>query len=639
MNMKAKNPLELIYKYKWLIVVLTLVIGLSASFILAQKQSYTATAIIEYTNAGAVDGKAPDNTEIDTSEIYCTEVMTEVFERMGMTYDVYNLDKFRSKVKVGAIQTEEEKAIQEAKNEKGEEPETKPTKYVVTLTLNKKDAADPQVMARQIMDNMLDVFQRVYAERHIGARVVINDIVGTDETNYDYIEAIEAIEENVVSTLEILSNYTQSANTFRSTETGYSFGDLYREYELIQNNKIPDLYACILTNKLTKNAEILLAKYEQRIENYKIDLDTATKEIDDIKQIIETYVAMMRESNNTQITHEYILDEVYDAYYQKHTQGSDPVWVRPDETVEYDVLLDGYVANRTSYEHTLIEIAYCQYIIETYSGKMYGEDTGVVLDKPTTVGVDSKSVDTAADVEMKLKNLSAELDELYDKLAKVNTEYNEYAGAMNVGLVSTIIVTANLKVLLYSIIALVALAIIISMAVIFFSRVAEIMDYYMFVDQKLQIRNRAACDRYLEKNQKRLLRREFVALSINIANIRGKNEAYGREECDTMIRKFAEILKRVLPADDASCILAVNGLGQFVAFIDGITEFQATEYMNRISDEVGLVNPSLHCPIEYSYGIAEAGKEEIYRLRDLMLRAINKANNRTDCAASRSDRT
>lgn len=645
--MKELNPIAIINKYKVLIIALSLIAGAAFSIFLSQNQSYTATAIIEYTNSRASEGKAPDGTEIDTSEIYCAEVMKEVFQRMGLSYDDYNLDRFRSKIVVTPILSSEEQAVQEGKNERGEEYENEPTKYMISMTLNKEDAADPEVFARQVMDNMLDVFQRVYAENHVGSSTVVNDVVTLDESNYDYIEAIEAIETRVVDTLTSLSQYAMNNSTYRSVTTGYSFNDLYREFAMLESSDIPQIYSYILDNKITKNQDVLLAKYRQRIEDYDITKASSVREIADIKEIISAYVNMMRESGNTSITYEYILDQVYDSYYQDRTSGSDEtVWMQPDETVEYDVLLENYIKNRSEYEYTLIEIAYCEYILETYGGLVTTPDTTepvegeegaeAVVAAPAVAQPLVLTLDPAMaeQTEEMLDALMTKLDVLYERMSAVYAEYSEYAGAKNVGLISNIVVVENVKILLYSIIAVVAFALMISLATVLFGRMGEIFDYYMYMDHKLMIPNRNACDRYMKRYQRQLLRRDFSVLAIHVDDVRGKNDAYGRDECDAMMKKLVEIMEKVFPGEPES-FMAVNGLGQFVVFLNGITEPQAKAYMDYIRDEALEYNTLTECPIEYTWGVAEAEKENIYRIHNLMIAAINQANSPAEAGVVR----
>ena len=139
-------------KYQFLIVILSLLAGLFFYVYMQRQQTYSATAVISYTNDGAEDGLAPDGSQIDVSEIYSSQVMSRVFERMGLNYDDHNLDELRSRVSINEIVSEEDKAVAEAKNEAGETVESKPTKYYVTFTAKRNDSDQPEKFARQVLD-------------------------------------------------------------------------------------------------------------------------------------------------------------------------------------------------------------------------------------------------------------------------------------------------------------------------------------------------------------------------------------------------------------------------------------------------------------------------------------------------------
>ena len=666
--MKNFNPIATMKKYKFWIIGLSLLAGIVCFFVLNRQQSYTATAILEYTNEEASQGLAPDGTTIDPSEIYSTEVMKQVFIRMDMDFESFNLDKFRSKVVVEQLLTDEETAIQEALNEKGETMTAVPTKYSVSITLDKNDAAEPQIFVRQLMENMLDVYLSVYGEEHVSGKIQVNDIVTLQESDFDYIEAVEVIDEDVSGIVSSLANSISYGDSFRSAAVGYSLSDLYREFRLIEENDIPNLYAYILNNKITKNADILIAKYQQRIEAYKINNEASLRQIRDIKEIIAAYIDMMRQSGNTDITYEYILDEVYDSYYQDQVhldQNGDPTWINPDETVEYEVLLESYIEDRRAYEYALIEIAYCEYIIEIYGGTVEAAPVETPVEAaPVETPVETPAetpaetpVETpaeppaeeggepaeseavtgeplipeisitgdAAGAEQQINDLMVKLDDLYTKLATVKTEYNAYSGAANVGLITNIVVAADVQVMLYTLILMIACFVCISALVIFVDRFSDILHYHIYMDRKFHVGNRSACDRYLARHEKRMLSGDTVCIAINVTNLRGKNAEYGRETCDAMIRTLVNLMKRIFPGEP-ECFMALNGQGQFVVFLEGIRDAQARAYMEYLSREAAGYNAEAACPIEYHYGIAEAEKEDIFQIRNLLVCAVNKAN-------------
>lgn len=632
--MKNFNPIATMKKYKFWIIGLSLLAGIACFFVLNHQQSYTATAILEYTNEEASQGLAPDGTTIDPSEIYSTEVMKQVFIRMDMDFESFNLDKFRSKVVVEPLLTDEEEAIQEALNEKGETMTTIPTKYSVSITLDKNDAAEPQIFVRQLMENMLDVYLSVYGEEHVSGHIQVNDIVTLQESDFDYIEAVEVIDEDVSEIVNSLANSISYGDGFRSAAVGYSLSDLYREFLLIEENDIPHLYAYILNNKITKNSDVLIAKYQQRIEAYKIDNEASLRQIQDIEEIIAAYIDMMRQSGNTDITYEYILDEVYDSFYQDRVhldRNGDPIWINPDETVEYEVLLESYIEDRRAYEYALIEIAYCRYIIEIYGGTVKASaeegkvraESGQGLGEPLTpeIGITGD----AAGAEQQINDLMVKLDDLYTKLATVKTEYNAYSGAANVGLITNIVVAANVQVMLYTLILMIACFVLISAVVIFVDRFTDILNYHIYMDRKFHVGNRSACDRYLARHEKRMLSGDTVCIAINVTNLRSKNAEYGRETCDVMILALVNLMKRVFPGEP-ECFMALNGQGQFVVFLEGIRDAQARAYMEYLARETAGYNAEAACPIEYHYGIAEAEKEDIFQIRSLLVCAVNKAN-------------
>lgn len=638
--MKKFSPVSLIRKYKFLIIGIAVIAGIAAYGFFNMQQTYTASALIEYTNSTAEEGLAPDGTEIDTSEIYSTDVMKEVFARMGLSYDDYNLDEFRSKVVVEPVMTSEEEAVQEAVNEQGEEVETQPTRYMVSLTLSHSDSSDPAKFAREILDNMLDVFLEKYGENHVNSGSFVNRVSEINMADYEYLEIIETIDSAVETTYQSISGYIEGQVNFVSSENGYSFQDMYQEFSSLLSNEIPDAYAYILNNKIAKDTDVLLAKYQNRIENYQLDNESSQTMIDDIQEIIDTYVRMMRESGNTNITYEYILNEIYDQYNANvasdgtaadgEESSTAESWVPVDETVQYDQLLENYVTNRSEYENAIIDIAYCQYIIDLYSNESEaGQDvTDVLTDVDSTAvyededATDAEKQQTVVDL---LDSIVEKTNTLYDRLIVLSEEYNQYAGAQNISLNSDITVAANIQTLLYSMIVVIVAAIMAALGVLIIGRMGDIINYYLYTDRILLMPNRAACDQYLKKNEKVMLANNFVCIAIMLRQVKEKNKQYGREACDEMMKNFARYLGEVFPQNDSG-LMAVNGLGQFVLFMENTTEEQAEAYMTYLSEIVQKYNETAKCSIEYRFGIAEAETEGIFRIRELMICAINKSS-------------
>ena len=674
--MQKFSPLAYIRKFQILIIIGALAAGLLSYEYFASKQNYTVSAIIEYTNKRASEGYSPDGKEIDTSEIYSVSVMQDVFDRMGLDYDSYNLDQLRSQVVVTPILSEEEKAMQEAQNDEGEESTVKATKYMVSFTASKEDSDQPANFARQVLDNMLDAFLADYAENHVGGGTIVSNLSGLYDGNYDYLEMIEIIDDDVQKTHQSLSKRIESMQNsplyyHRSASTGYTFMDLYREFEIIYKIDIPNIYAYILNNRVSRDRDILISKYQKRIEDYEISNNANIAQSQAITEIIDAYVQMMRESGNTNITYEYILDDVDDDYYRYLQQDEDEEgeaavkWERPDDTVKYDVLLEDYVKNNTNVEYDKINIDYCRYIIGIFSGEIsasggaamaFGKDVSVSgedavavdedaatleesdeisgEDIPVSAGdaaqtiqqIDISASGSGAEAQEMLDSVVSRLNELYRMLDRTLAEYNEYAGAANISLGSNVILQPGRKLMLYSGIVIIVCAVMLSIVVIVLSRVGEIFHYHVYMDHKFQIPNRSACDSYMEGYSNHILPEHISCIAITADEVRQKNDQYGVEACDEMLRKLIEILQSAF-ASAGDIFISVNGLGQFIVFAKNTSYGQAEACMQYAASVVSDYNKDAECKISYRYGIAESKNDSLYQIKALLMKAIEKCAN------------
>lgn len=618
--MQKFSPWAYIRKFQILIVAVTLAAGVFSYKFFSGRQEYTVSAIIEYTNERAKEGFSPDGAEIDTSEIYSASVMQDVFGRMGLDYSTNNLDDLRSRIVVRPILTEEQKAVQDAQNETGEESTVKATRYQVSFSANRDDSDQPANFARQLMDNLLDAFLADYAEQHIGGGTISGNLSGIDNGNYDYLEMIEIMEEGVNNTLQTLQGRVNALQGsplyfYRSAQTGYTFMDLYREFDLVSQIDIPNIYAQILKNRASRDKDVLISKYRKRIEDYEIDGTVNSSNTEAITQVISAYVNMMRESGNTNFTSEYIIDGIENSNWyvqqQGDAEGTGVVREPADETVKYDALLQEYVQNRTNWEYNELNKAYCEYVIGVFS-ETEGE----------------AAADVNAETEGMLEEAVARLNELYRLLSRTMDEYNEYAGAANISLDSNVVLQAGMMLELYSGIVMIACAVLMSIAIVAIGRLADIFGRYLYIDPKFNIPNRVACDRYIDRCSKRLLPEGFSCVAVVADRVRQKNERYGVQACDEMLKSLIAILQAAFARVD-DCFLSVNGLGQFVLFAKSTADplEACMRYVERAAAEY---NEGKECRISYQYGIAESRRDSIYQIKELLVQAMGK------CAGSGS---
>lgn len=329
----------------------------------------------------------------------------------------------------------------------------------------------------------------------------MNDIY---DKGYDYIEMMDVIDESLTATLQTLNGKISGDSTFRSSVTGYSFSDLYREYELLQNIEVPKITAQILAGKITKNRDILLAKYRNRNNDLSIENSASEQEVEKIMGVIDSYVQMMSDSGNTNITSEYILSDIYDD-----TQGG--LYSKTDQTTSYDKLFIRYVQDRTGYTANEIDAAYNQYILDTFSDAQ-----------------EESSEEDQQAVTQAIRSLVEKINTLYADMEETTDEYNEYLGAANISVLSSVGVTEKISINKFTMMIVVVFGVFGCLGAIALGRLWDIIEYYMFTNKTVNLPNRAHCDQFIAGMENKMLSNSYVCVAFKLTNLQEENRRLGR---------------------------------------------------------------------------------------------------------------
>ncbi len=378
------------YLKKWLPLILCffVIMTIVSYEILGSRQKYTASAVIEYCNEEAKDGYAPDGSQIDVTEIASSANMAKVMANLGLSNEYYSLDAFCAGINIRPIIEEQAESIQEAVNEEGEEYTVQPTSYIVSCTL---DSTGSTGLVRDIFNELLDVYFSDYSSKHINQAQVNNQTKNLMDTDYDYLEMIELINAQLADTTENLHYRCTRSPEFRSADTGYSFADLRDQFTLLRDVNVYRLYSLVLGNRITKDKEVLLNKYANRIANYNLDGEKAQEDTQEVLDIIRSYVDKMRQSGNTGIDATYILQDVYGEDWEERSAGGQHV----DRTVQYDELLRSWIAYQNAWDYARIDAAYCQFIIQIYQNDTVSLEEASRLFEDSPKQEPSENVDSA----------------------------------------------------------------------------------------------------------------------------------------------------------------------------------------------------------------------------------------------------
>ena len=607
--MKNFQILRYLKKLLPIIVVFCVIATYAINFKLKSLNTYVASEVIHYNDPAAEQGLTPTGSKLDVNEIKSSAVMSKVVERMGLT-GIYSVDSLISRVSITPLPDADKVAQKEAKLEEGEEYIYEPSTYIVSFTATNNEGS---VFARTILDETLDIYFAEYSQKYVNVAPANNVIDNIESENYDYIELVELIDTGVDQTLSTLYQRMEQNPYYRATGTGVSFSDLADDFNCLRSVRLSSLFSKIYKYQITKNKTVLVSDYTTRIDNNSIQNTKEESIIKDTVDVINAYVEKMRESGNTNITYEYILDTVHDKNLLEAAPG--------DQTVTYDELIFSWRDHNESKEHLIIDTAYSHYIIDTFSactGKCNNKEC--LLSSKTCTEIYNADYDKIkTEIDEEIKSLIADLSTLYNTTMKTNDEYNQYLGASYISVLSSASVKPSVNVGLYTIIAFFFLIFLCCGGAIVLGRIGDIINYMFYTDHLTGFNNRAYFDKYLKSMEKKLLDDGTVFAIVDISNLIYINTEYNRQVGDDIIKIFTSFLKEAFGKTDAEFIY--NGNGSFVILVKNSDYITVEDILRIFSLKLNEREDYKNIRLEYKIGIAETFKEN-QTARKLLSEAI-----------------
>lgn len=584
-----------IFRYLRKLLPLILVFCLVSTFFVYYKLSasnqYVASEVIHYNDEQAEKGLAPTGEKLDVNEIKSSAVVSKVVDRMGLT-GIYSVDSIISRIEIIPIEDQDKVAQKEAKLEEGEEYIYEPSTFIVSFTASSAEGAD---FARTILDETLDVYFAQFSQKYVNVSPANNTIENLNAGNYDYIEMVETIDQSVDETLSTLYQRIDQNNYYRSTKTGASFSDIANEFDYIRQVKVSSLFSEIYKYQITKSKSVLVSDYTTRIDNNDIANVKEDSIVEDVVAVIDAYVTKMRESGNTNITYEYILDNLHERNLEEYFS---------DQTVTYDELIYSWKDHNENKQHAVIDSAYCKYVIDTFTsctGLCGG--TCQNSDQTCTALYHEDYDQMQKKIEDEIASLIEELNALYTKTTKTNEEYNEFLGASYISVLSTASVKESVNVKLYTIIAFVFLMVVCCGGLIVLARLGDIINYIFYTDHLTGFNNRAYFDKYLKSKEKKLLDNGNVYCMVDIINLAHINGDHSRTVGDEVIKLFTGYIKEVFGKVKAEYIY--NGNGSFVMLVEKSDYITVEDMMALFRLRLDEREEHRELVLEYKIGIAE----------------------------------
>lgn len=590
--MKNFDLLRYLKKW-WFLIMLIMAVGCFGVYqFISSRQSYTATAVIQYTNANASQGLNADGSKIDPTEITSASVINKTIEELGLTAST---ESIRSKISVKEVIPEDEETKKETALADGEDYEYYPTIYQVSFTVASKDATD---YARKVLDSVLTNYFQYYSETHVDSTLFPNNASNVSVQNYEYIDCVEILRNNANESVTFLQNKADEKYGFYSVKSGYSFSDLVSEYEYLTENALNDLYAYIIKNKLVQNHTMLINTEKNTVLRYQLQIDSLNNNIAEAKAIIDQFgdktldgAAVYSGDRNadggeTQI----ITDVVRDT----DVQPSGNV------TTTYDKLIRNYANLHSKLVDATIAQGQAQEILDVYEG--------------VTADTDPNSAE-AQWASARIDELVQKFTELYNLALETVDEFNQVNGADNIEMKNSIIVAEKLNLKLYAALSVVLFLFVGCFCAIFLGRLGDFVDYYLYVDKKSGLPNRERCDAMVERYSTARLKGQFSVIHIQL-----DLSAMSRNDGDKALRllgdQLAYIFRSLGFAGD-------NGAGHFIILLEDCSFDLAKNCIARLSSLLAKTEFSKFGPCVY-VGIANSTKDDVHEVRALLRLSIRR---------------
>ena len=593
--MKKFDILRYLRRFFALVLAVTMAGTVVVYWYCKNNQTYTASVNIKYLHDGIKDGFAPDGTAMNVDEIYSSKVISQAMESLGLQSGI-NL--VRSHCTVEELIPDDQKALQEALIDKGEESTYFPDEYKVTLVVDGSLGAS---YARRVLDAIVSSYSTIYTEEYVELPLTMNPSSGLLNSGYDYYECVDVLSADTTEVLNYLEDKKTNYPNFRSSVTGYTYEDLYDIYKMLYDYEIPSLYANVMTGPQVRNADKLCRSLTQSIESSVQNEQVYQEREAYLSGLIQNY----SEKNRDLINYHYHNDanDSGTDYILKNVEAYDD---NQSKQITYDSLILEYVEIDKTLRSSAIRRAYTQQLLDTFQA---------------AGGVGGDEASHAA-IESEINKYEQTLVDYYQIVNQTSMEHNRSLSADYLQTTSSTRVWPSINTKLYLAIGFVFFFLVGCALAVVVGRSRDFVEYFMYVDKKTGMPNREKLNVYISGMADRILPEDYTCFALQLDNLTEMSRRFGYHVGDGILKDFSGLLQLM---GDTDGTVGYNGAGKFLAFFDECSTRKA-EVMIRILqsqvNEYNKLNPEY--PILFTAAWATTSEEELYHVRDLVRCAQKK---------------
>lgn len=429
MSVTIWDLFKYIFKWKWIILIVTVCALLTARFYVKSNQTYNSKVIIQYTDSCISEGKTLDGQPFDSNEIKSPAVIDNVLKELG--YENNKIDSIRQRISISPVTPKDKTAIKEAKEKLGEEYVYYPNTFVVSYK-----GGGSYETTRDTLDSLISSYFEYYSENYLYLATLTEVDYDINNKNFDYLEQAELIDSNIKQTISSISQYSKDSVGYRSPSNGLTFDDLLKDFQKLYDFSLPLVFSKVYEGQVSLDKDLLICKYTERMEQNYREMDNLTYKAAIARDRMLAYV----DANV----------DVPNSYNENINEGDDDVVIIDDiegvrdnfinEQTTYDTIILNYATLKTAANNKKLDAEHCNSIINRFS----------VERDP-----DIDYAEYENDVKNEISTILSELRELYDKCNVLIDDYNSYIPAKHIKKITGVGYYENLSGSLYSIVAVI----------------------------------------------------------------------------------------------------------------------------------------------------------------------------------------
>ena len=429
MSITVWDLFKYLFKWKFVIIIITVAAFLGASFYVDKEQTYTSKVIIQYLDGCISEGRTRDGQKFDSNEIKSPQVILNVLKELG--YEQKKIDSVRNNIVITPVIPSSVDNIKASKEKLGDEYQYYPTVFTVTY---KGDSS--YEVTRDILSSVITNYFNYYTDKYLYLAALNEVDYNLNKAGFDYLEQAEIIRDNVKSSINALKSYEKDSAGYRSPETGLTFNDILKEFEFIDEYSLSVIFSKIYEGQVTLNKDLLIAKYTERMEDSERNGDNSRYKAELAEDRMAAYVEANKDVPNAY--NEKIDENAKNIQVINEVDFDDEKYV--DEQTTYDKLIKNYANDRIASNNSMIDADYCRTVIEKFTG-----DRDADIDYYEYEAIVQKEID----------EILQKLSELYT-LARINTlGYNASIPAHHIKKLSGVGYFENISGSLYKLLAII----------------------------------------------------------------------------------------------------------------------------------------------------------------------------------------